>query len=223
MDYQDIKPQANKKVLLRGSSSLGKTYTCVHVAILVAKEGYNVLYVDTETEGAETIVSLVESDVYSEDDVENLDYHQANEYDEFMSLIEDENQHNYALMIVDTLDHKESFAQLHEKDTQLGSEIEWSEWFGVRETEKKVMETLNKPSCNVIATIDPESGSMEKQKGVQTNVHGYFNVVVDMKRHNGEYTNVVSNFVGRDGVIGNTIGQDEPLWNNLKKVIVDRI
>lgn len=223
MKLNEIKSQANKKVLLRGESGRGKTQTSVKVAITVSAAGHDVLYVDTETEGAETIATMVEAGEHTEDEIENIDYQQATNYDEFMDLIVEENHKDYDLMIVDTLDHKSTYAQMEEADAQKASDVEWSEWFGVYETEKDIMETLNKPRTNIIATLDPQSGSMDKEKGVQTNIHGYFNVVVELKKHGDEYTNRVRNFVGRGDVIGNELGGDKTLWENLSSMVLDRV
>lgn len=200
MDFNTLKSKSKIKILLRGKSSRGKTYTACKTTLELLNNGANVIYVDTEAEGSATLVNVIESEGYSQDVVENLEYVKVDNYSMLMETIE--RQDECDVMVVDTLDHKHSFALKNVTDAKIESDADWNEYAQIYSAEKQVMEELGKPDCNIIATLDPDSGKMGKPKGAQTNVHGYFSVVVDMKKSGDEWTNKITNWVGKGHVIG---------------------
>lgn len=218
MEYEEIKKRANLKVLLRGKSGRGKTLNSVEIALILSKEGFDVLYVDTEQEGSTTIVELVESGEYGEDDVRGIEYVNAESYSDLMGYIDTDNQKKYDLVVVDTLDHKHSFA-IKKVTDERKPDANWNQYPSIYDAEKQVMERLAKPKTNILATLDPESGSMDKPKGAQTNIHGYFTVVIDLRKNGDDWNNVVRNYVGNSDVIGKGIGD---LSGDLADQIMER-
>lgn len=218
MKLDELKSKSNEKVLLRGKSGRGKTDTSCRIVVELLRQGADVLYVDTESEGANTIVKIVESGDYDENVVENLEYVQVSTYDALTQALE--RQSEVDVMVVDTLDHKHTFAIKGVTDAKRESDADWNQYPQIYSAEKQIMEMLGKPDCNIIATVDPDSGSMDKPKGAQTNVHGYFSIVVDLKKSGDEWTNQVNNWVGRGDAIGANV---ENLVSALTGEIADRI
>lgn len=216
MKFEEIKQNSVMKVVLRAQSGRGKTYSSCVVAMEVSKLGGDVLYIDTEAEGSTTIVQLVESGEYEEEDVEGIEYRQADSYDSLMRLISDEKQQDYDLVVVDTLDHKHSYAINQVVDDPKHESPDWNMYPNIYSLEKNIMETLGKAKTNIIATIDPESGSADKPKGCQTNVIGYFSIAIDIKQGGEGRVYQVRNWVGKD----NWIGKSQP---KLKEVLVKEI
>ena len=93
---------------MRGKSGRGKTDTSCRIVVELLSRGADVIYVDTESEGANTIVKLVENGDYDDDIVENLEYVQVSTYDALTQSLERQGDHD--VMVVDTLDHKHTFA-----------------------------------------------------------------------------------------------------------------
>jgi len=209
MDFQELKKQSVKKVLLRGKSGRGKTHTAVVIALEVARDGGDVLYVDTEAEGSTTMVKMIEDSgtEYTEADVDNIQYRRADSYSELMAAVHktDGRQGSYDLIVVDTLDHKHSYVLKHVTDAKRDSGADWQEYASIYAEEKEIMEQIGKPKTNFLATIDPDSGSMDKPKGAQTNVHGYFSIVVDMKKDGDDWTHKIRNWVNRDDLINKKV------------------
>ncbi len=218
MDYQEIKRQSNIKVLIRGKSGYGKTLTSVKVALKVSRAGLDVLYADTEQEGSMTIVELVESGEFDEEDVSNIDYHQVESFSDLMGYLDHDTQEEYDLVIVDTLDHKHTFAIRKVTDDRK-PDADWNQYPKIYDTEKRVMEEIGKPKTNILATLDPDSGGIDKPKGAQTNIHGYFTAVFDMTKDGDNWSNIVRNYVGRSDVIGKSVGD---LPTNLAEKIIER-
>lgn len=226
MEFEEIKQQSNLKVLFRGKSGRGKTYLSCKIVLALSKEGVNVKYVDTEAEGSTTIVQIVEDPEteFTEGDVENIEYVQASGFDTLREEISHSEQKKYDVLVLDTLDHKNAYAlrklvsEDEEKDEDRAqSEADWNQWLATYDLERVLMETINKPKCNIIATLDPESGKMDKPKGAQTNCHGYFTVVVDLTKSGDGWGNKVRNWVGNPkGVIGHSA-------NNITEAIVKEI
>jgi len=216
MELEELKSKSNEKVLLRGKSGRGKTDTSCRIVVKLLAGGVDVMYVDTESEGANTIVKLVEGLGFDEDVVENLEYVQVSTYDALKQALE--RQSEFDVMVVDTLDHKHTFAIKGVTDAKRESDADWNQYPQIYSAEKQIMEMLGKPDCNIIATVDPDSGSMDKPKGAQTNVHGYFSIVVDLKKSGDEWTNQVNNWVGRGEVIGASVDNlVEALTNEIKE------
>lgn len=202
MKFEEIKANSVMKVLLRAKSARGKTWNVSKIAIEVSKRGGKVLYVDTEAEGSTTIVHLVESGEYEKEDVEGVEYRQVESYDSLLRAISDENQTNYDLVIVDTLDHKHSYAIGYVVDEPQHQSPDWNMYPQIYSLEKEIMETIGKAKTNIIGTLDPESGKMDKPKGTQTNIHGYFSIVIDIKQGGEGRVFQVRNWVGHDEWIG---------------------
>lgn len=209
MKLDELKKQSNAKILLRGKSARGKTRACAIVALEVSAEGRTVKYVDTEAEGSTTIVNLIEEGEYSEGDVENINYIQVDNYDQLIEEIPLIEQREYDLLIIDTLDHKHSFTIRKVMEDVIESEEagdkmspDWNMYPEIYSREKEIMELVGKSKTNILATLDPDSGKMDKPKGTQTNVHGYFSAVIDMKKSNDEWTNQVVNWIGNSDWIG---------------------
>lgn len=220
MNLQELKQKSNFKVLLRGKSGRGKTYRVCKIALMVSSEGISVKYVDTEAEGAATMVELVEGGEFDEESLENVEYVQARNLEDIWEEVSDEEQEKFDVIIVDTLDHKHSFAKVAAKDDDRASDPDWNQYAEVYATEVNLMERLNKPLCNIVATLDPDSGSMDKDKGVQTNIHGYFSVVVDVMKDGDSWVNSIRNWVGRGELQGKSVNN---LEEAIAKEIVERV
>jgi len=224
MDFQELKSKSRRKVLLRAKSGRGKTYRACMIALSVASQGGRVLYVDTEAEGSTTMVELVEdSDTeFTPEDVENVEYVQATDFNELMAAISKDggNQDKFDLIVVDTLDHKHSYVLKHVTDSKLEANADWNQYPHIYSQEKEIMEEIGKPRTNVICTIDPDSGSMDKPKGAQTNVHGYFEIVVELMKDSDGWTHKIRNWVNK----GEAVGKAHPdLDAKLTSEIMDRV
>lgn len=200
MDFEELKKKSRTKVLFRGRSGNGKTKTSCEIVLDVLEKGGDVKYIDTESEGSSTLVNLIEERGIDHSITENLEYKQVNSYEEFTEEIED--QEPWDLVVIDTLDHKHSFALKGVTDAKMESDADWNEYAQIYSAEKEIMEKLGKPDTNIIATLDPDSGKMDKPKGAQTNVHGYFSIVVDLNKSGDEWTNKIANWVGKGRYIG---------------------
>lgn len=203
---QQLKEKSNKKILLRGESGSGKTHTTSRVIIEALDDDMEVMYVDTESEGSTTIVEMIEQGDYEEEILEGLDYEQIDDFERFMDLISKDNQEGYDILVVDTLDHKHTMALKEVTNAEMASEADWNQYPMIYDVEKSIMELLSKPKCHVIGTIDPDSGKIDKPKGAQVNVHGYFNIVVDLTKSGGEWGNIVRNWVNR----GDWVNKEHP-------------
>lgn len=203
MKLEELKSYSNIKVLFRGKSGRGKTRLAAVVALGVANEGKNVLYLDTEAEGATTLVKLVEDGEYPEEAVETLEYVQVEGYNSFVEHIDKDVQKDYDLVVIDTLDNKHSYVLKEITDSKLESEADWNQYPMIYSKEKQIMETIGQPRANIVATLDPDSGSNQKPKGAQTNIHGYFSAVIDLVKDGDEFSHVIRNFVGHGEAIGN--------------------
>jgi hypothetical protein len=224
MKFNELKQQSHMKILLRAESGRGKTYRACRVALNVSEQGGEVLYLDTEAEGSTTMVQLVEDDStdYTQESVTNVEYVQVGTYEEVMRYIgKDEGQQSmYDLVVFDTLDHKHSYVLKHVTDAKRESGADWQEYASIYAEEKEMMEALGKPEANILATLDPESGGMDKPKGSQTNVHGYFTVVLDLLKDGDSYANRIRNWVGH----GDKVGASHPrLTEKLTEEVTDRI
>lgn len=218
MKFSDLKKQSNIKVLLEGKSGRGKTRTACGVALRVLQEDREVLYVDTEAEGSETLVNLIEGGEYEESVVENLEYVRVKSYEALKEQLEIAG--NYDLVVVDTLDHKHSFVLKHVTDAKRASDADWNEYASIYSEEKEFMGMLGDPDTNVIATLDPDSGKRDKPKGAQTNIRGYFSVVLHLRKEaEDEWGHKVLNWVGKSEVIGKKVTD---LEQGLTKQIIQR-
>lgn len=206
MKLEELKQKSQLKVLLRGKSGRGKTRTASVIALMVSRAGGRVLYIDTEAEGSTTLVNMVESSEteYDSEDVENIEYVQVDNYDQMIEHLDPDsgNHQDFTLVILDTLDHKHSYVLKHVTDAKRDSGADWNEYASIYAEEKEVMEKIGKPRTNILCCLDPDSGSVDKPKGSETNVHGYFSVVVDLKKSGDEWAKKVQNWVGLERAIG---------------------
>lgn len=200
MDIKELRQKSNTKVLLRGKSGRGKTKTCCDIVIELLNDGMDVLYVDTESEGANTLVNKIDSDGLDEDIVSNLEYIQISSYQELEDVLG--KQSSYDLMVIDTLDHKHTMALKGVTDAKRKSDADWNQYPQIYSAEKEIMDKIGNPKTNIIATLDPDSGKIDKPKGTQTNIHGYFGIVIDLQKSGDEWTNKIVNWVGRSDIIG---------------------
>lgn len=203
MDIDELRKKSHSKVLLYGPSMRGKTMAASRVALLVAEAGGKVKYVDTESEGSTTLIKLVDESRYSEEAVENIEYVVVGDYQELEDEIGEENGNHdrYDLIIVDPLDHKHTFAIKAVTDAKMKSEADWNQYPAIYSAEKQLMEIISKPSTNFLCTLDPDSGSMDKPKGAQTNIKGFFSVVGLLKKGEETYSTRIKNWVGRPDLI----------------------
>jgi KaiC/GvpD/RAD55 family RecA-like ATPase len=220
MNFSDLKSKSFVSMLLRGKSGRGKTYTCCRLTLELLRQGHSVKYIDTEAAGSNTLVTLVESSdtPFEEEDVERLDYVQVNSYDEFMAEvgIEENSSVNEDVMVVDTLDHKHTYALKKVTDARLTAGADWNQYPHIYSQEKDWLEAITGSDFHLIATLDPESGSMDKPKGAQTNIHGYFDVVIDLEKSGDEWGNTVRNWIGK----GDWIGKSNP---RLEATLIEEI
>lgn len=206
MEFEELKRKSNKTILLHGPTMRGKTMSASNIALSLASQGVKVKYVDTESEGSSTMVELVERGKFTEDAVENIEYVVVDDYDEFVNEISKEKgvHDEYGLIVIDSLDHKHSFALKKVTDAKMKSEADWNEYPAIYSTEKQVMEIISKPGTNILATLDPDSGSDDKPKGAQTNIKGYFSIVIGLERGDDVYAGTIENWIGRDDIIMTT-------------------
>lgn len=206
MEFEDLKRKSNQTILLYGPTMRGKTMSCSRIALGLASEGVPVKYVDTESEGSSTMVTLVERGEFEEEDVQNIEYVVVDTYDELVNEISEDNgvHDEFGLVVIDSLDHKHSFALKKVTDAKMKSEADWNEYPAIYSTEKQIMEIISKPQTNVLATLDPDSGSEDKPKGAQTNIKGYFSIVIELQRGDEKYAGTIENWIGRDDVIMTT-------------------
>lgn len=220
MQIEELKKRSNIKVLLRGRSGHGKTKQGVEITLQVLDGGGSVLFIDTESEGATTLVNEIEAQDYDEDVVENLDYTQAENYEQLKTLMG--KQEEYDMVVIDTLDHKHSYVLKEVTDAKRQSDAEWNEYSVIYSEEKEFMEMIGKPDANIIATVDPDSGKLDKPKGAQTNIHGYFSVVIDLSRNGDNWGHKITNWVGRSDLIGGEIN-NIPVSEALSEEILERV
>jgi hypothetical protein len=219
MELETLREQSNVKGLMRGRSSVGKTYNASRVALEILDAGGSVLYVDTESDGSTTLVNVVERE-YEPGVVSDLDYRRVGSYEGLVESIED--GEDFDLVVVDTLDHKHSYVLKHVTDAKIESGADWNQYPHIYAQEKEFMRQLTSLDTNVLACVDPESGSSDKPKGAQTNVHGYFNIVIDLFRNDGERSHRVENFVGREDIIGGKMSNVE-VWEALSETFEKRM
>lgn len=201
MEFEELKQQSNLKILLEGPSGRGKTINSVRTALEILADGGSVLYIDTEAEGSETFVNLIEDGDYDEGVVNNLEYVRVSSYSNLVEAMNGAGE--YDLMIVDTLDHKHSYVLKAVTDAKRGSDADWNEYPQIYSEEKELMASLGDPDTNVIATLDPNSGKRDKPKGAQTNIRGFFSVVIELRKQGeGEWAHKILNWVGKSDWIG---------------------
>lgn len=201
MEFEELKKQSNLKVLFEAPSGFGKTYSTAKVVLELLDGGKSVLYVDTEAEGSETLINLIEDGEYEESVVENLDYVRAEDYNTLTEAINKGG--NYDLLVVDTLDHKHSYVLKAVAGAKRDSDADWNEYPQIYSEEKELMNLLGDPETNVIATLDPDSGKRDKPKGAQTNIRGYFSAVIELRKQgDGEWGHKIINWVGKSDWIG---------------------
>lgn len=218
MEISELKERDWFKVLLEGESGTGKTLMACRVVLRVLDEGGRVLYLDSEAEGTTTLLQVIDNQGYDEGVIERLSYKQVETYEALMSGLGD--MGDYDLVVVDTLDHKHTMTLKEVTDAKMKSEADWNQYPKIYSTEKQMMETIGKPDCNILCTLDPESGSSNKPKGAQTNVRGYFTAVVNLYKDGDSWTHKIENWVGRGDLIGssiNNIGLDEAIETELNE------
>jgi hypothetical protein len=217
MELDELKRQSWIKVLLKGKSGRGKTRMCSKIALTLSRDGISVLYVDTESEASTTMVKFIEDGEYEESDLQNVTYKQVSDYDSLVDHIGDDAQEEYDVIIVDTLDHKHTFALEKVTGEKRKANADWNQYPQIYSREKEIMEALSKPSCNIIATLDPDSGKVDKPKGAQTNIHGYFNIVIKLIKDGDSWGNKTRNYVGWSDAIGKKIPDlDEQLTDEIR-------
>lgn len=201
MEFSELKKKSNLKVLLEGQSGSGKTLSASKVALEVMESQGDVLYLDTEAEGSETMVNLIEDGDYSEDVVQNLTYERVESHSDFKDNLS--RMGDYDLIVLDTLDHKHSFVLKAIADAKRDGDADWNEYPQIYGEEKELMRMVGDPESNIVATLDPNSGSDDKPKGAQTNIGGYFSAVIETrKKGDGEWGHKITNWVGKSDWIG---------------------
>lgn len=224
MKFEELKAVSDTRALLRAKSGRGKTLNCARVALMVSKAGGEVLYVDSESAGSTTLVAEVENpdNDFSEEDTENIEYIRVDNYDGLMNAMGKEggNHDKYDLIVVDTLDHKHTYAIKKVTDAQDQTGADWNEYPRIYSSEKQIMEQVSKSETNFLCTLDPESGSFDKPKGAQANIHGYFDIVVELTREGDDWGNVIRNWIGK----GEAIGKQHPdITGRLAEEFIERI
>ena len=209
MEFDELKERSKNKFLLRGASGSGKTYQAVRAALELSINDYNVAYVDTESEGSSTMVNLILSDdtEYEKEYVRNIEYYNVSGYEGLLEWCDHEDglHERFDVVIIDTLDHKHTYALSRVTDDKKDTGADWNEYSMIYAAEKHMMEKLGKPEVDVIATLDPNSGKSDKPKGAQTNIEGYFSVVMDLDKDDNGWSYVIENYVGRSDLIGNAV------------------
>jgi len=215
MQFEELKKQSNLKVIFEAKSGYGKTFTTAKVVLKLLDEMKEVLYIDTEAEGSETLINLIEGGDWSEGVVEGLDYFRAENYSTLTEAIS--RGGDYDLMVVDTLDHKHSYVLKAVAGAKRDSDADWNEYPQIYSEEKELMAMLGDPDTNIIATLDPDSGKRDKPKGAQTNIRGYFSAVIELRKQgDGEWDHKIINWVGKSDWIGKALP-------DLPEVVADEI
>lgn len=214
MEFEELLELSTVKVLNRGQSARGKTRNSAWIALKVSSIGGDVLYLDTESAGSTHMVNHVRDGQFEEDDVDNIQYVKTEGYDDIMGYLDEDTQRQKDLIVVDTLDHKHTYSIRRVADDDRAADPDWNQYPEIYGLEKAFMERINVAHTNFVCTLDPESGSMDKPKGCQTNVHGYFNVVLDLKRRgDNDYVAKVANWINKDDWIGKGISNPaEKVW-----------
>jgi hypothetical protein len=222
MEFEELKRKSNQKILFYAPTMRGKTRSVSTLALELSREGVPVKYVDTESEGSSTLVTLVEEGSYEREDVENIEYVVVDNYEELVHEISQEGgtHDEYGLIVVDTLDHKHTFALKEVTDAKTKSDADWNEYPAIYSAEKQIMEIISKPQTNFAATLDPDSGSMDKPKGAQANVLGFFSIVINLERGDDTYAGTIENWIGRTDVTGATL-ETEDILNKLSDVLIE--
>lgn len=201
MEFDNLLQENNLKVLLYGKSARGKTRDACVISLTLSAAGYDVLYLDTEAEGSVTMVNLIENGEFEEDDVSNITYERVGDYSDLMDYLDPSVQEKYCLIVVDTMDHKHTYALSEVSAAKMKADVEWNEYAQIYAAEKDMMEMIGDPYCNILCTMDPESGKRDKAKGVQTNIHGYFSVVIEKIKTADGWGGKIENWVGRSELI----------------------
>lgn len=217
MEYEQLLEKTNRKVHLKGVSNTGKTFTASKVVVNCLRAGMEVCVGDLEDSVVKTIVNIIESNDVDKEVVGNLEMVEVESFDDLIELTE--RGQEFDLVVFDPLDHKHSLAAEHSLDVKTEADIEWNEYHLVYSWEKEVMKRINKMECNVITTIDPESGSSDKDKGVQANIHGYHDIVISLILNGDEHTNKVRKWLGKEDISGSPVGN---LTEGLSKQIIQR-
>jgi len=217
MEYEELKKKSTYKVLLKGPSGTGKTMNAVRAALEVANAGGKVLYVDTESEAAGTIVRFIEDGYFGPEVVENIEHELVSSGDRFLELLDSSVQEDYDLVVYDTLDNKHTYALKDVTDAKMKANADWNEYAVIYDYEKQLMEEMGKPECVIIGCLDPESGKKDKPKGCQTNIDGFFSTVLSLSNpvRNGEQVHEVyiENWVGDlDGNLNGKKGSGDNLY-----------
>lgn len=220
MDIEELRKKSNRKILLRGNSGRGKTRQSAMVTLHVLDEGGDVLFIDTESEGAPTILALIDQLGYDEDLVDGLEYEMVESYEDMKSSLN--NSSDYDLVVFDTLDHKHSYVLKAVTDAKTKADADWNEYPQIYSKEKEFMDDLRKLETNLLATIDPESGKSNKPKGTQVNIQGYFTIVVDLYRDGNDWSHKIENWIGRSDLIGKEI-RNTDIHDALASEIIETI
>lgn len=212
MDIQELKEMSNTSVLLRGKSGRGKTRNAVKVSLQILQVGGRVLYAESESQASKTFLKAIEDGDLEEGVVEELVLTQMNSYEDMKNVIS--KAPDYDLVVLDPLDHKHGFVLKEVTDAKTKADADWNEYPQIYSHEKELMQDISKVDANVLATLDPESGKKNKPKGTQTNIHGYFDCVVDLYRDGDDWSHRVENWIGRNDLVGAEIGSI-PIWEAL--------
>lgn len=100
MNIEELKKQRKIKILLEGDTGSGKTYTAVKLAVLLAKGGKKVKYIDTEYGATEEFILEVEG--VSEEVIDNIEYVVSSRFREIMDAFTEFEGFDY--VILDGLD-----------------------------------------------------------------------------------------------------------------------
>lgn len=200
MEIEELRKKSFLKVLMSGSSGTGKTYNSSKITLSILEAGGSVLFVDTEAEGSTTLLEIIDKKGYDDDIVDDLEYLPVDGLEQWYGAFE--RAGDFDLMVIDTLDHKHSYVIKAVTDAKTKGDADWNEYAQIYSKEKELMEKIGKPSTNILATIDPDSGKSDKPKGAQTNVFGYFTAVVQLVKNGDEWSNKILNWVGNSDRIG---------------------
>jgi len=216
---KEIQKIVRKKDLYSGGSGTGKTHSALFdmLGLISAGMAKTAVIIDCEAGAIDEMEALMTGESeYANQNVfqklfESVEYHPVSTWSEYKKLA----LSGVDVVLIDTLNHKHVLARHHIKDeiqkagtVKVGKEmvkltdpdswtLDWEHYNQVYELETRFMEQLMHCGSHVIATLDPNLGKSNKQKGEQNAVDGYFSLIVDTHMEGKEYRGLIAKNRGK--------------------------
>jgi len=210
---EQIQKIVRKKDLFTGGSGGGKTHTALFdmLGLISAGMAKSAVIIDCEAGTIDEMEALMsgESEFGNaelfQQLLEPVEYHAVSTWSEYKKLA----LSGADAVLIDTLNHKHVLARHHIKDEiqksgeiKVGSgmvkltdpdswTLDWEHYNQVYELETRFMEQLMHCGSHIIATLDPNLGKSNKQKGEQNSVDGYFSLIIDTSIEGKDYRGLI--------------------------------